>query len=80
MKEALGSGKVGGAYLDVYADEWSRSPDSELITMPNVVMTPHNSGLTDVATSYAMDLFRDNLRRLLDGLPLVNEVDWARGY
>ena len=80
LKDALRSGKLGGAYLDVYTDEWSRLPDPELMALPTVVITPHNSGITDVGTSYAMDLFRDNLRRLLGEEPLVNEVEWARGY
>ena len=80
LKNALRSGKLGGAYLDVYTDEWSRPPDPDLMAFPNVVMTPHLSGITDVPTSYAMDLFTENLRHLLAGDPLKNEVDWSRGY
>ncbi len=80
LKEALRSGKLSGAYLDVYTDEWSRQPDPELLALPNVVMTPHNSGITNEGTSYAFNVFKDNLRRFIAGEPLTNEVDWARGY
>ena len=80
MKEALRSGKLAGAYLDVYAEERSRPPDPELLAMPNVVMTPHNSGETDVAHWPMTEAFVDNLRRFVPGDPLLNEVDWDRGY
>jgi D-3-phosphoglycerate dehydrogenase len=39
LKEALDSGKVAGAALDVYESE--PSPDPELVGRPNVVCTPH---------------------------------------
>ncbi|MDE2838928.1 MAG: D-2-hydroxyacid dehydrogenase [Chloroflexota bacterium] len=80
LKDGLRSGKVGGAYLDVYTDEWFRPPDPELLAHPRVLMTPHNSGHVDVVTSFAMDLLKRNIASFLAGDPLINEVDWARGY
>lgn len=80
LKDALHSGKLRGAYLDVYADEWSRPPDPELMALPNVVMTPHNSGHVDEPATYSMDVLKENIRRFLAGDALINEVDWARGY
>ena len=80
LKDGLRSGKVGGAYLDVYADEWFRPPDPELLAHPRVLMTPHNSGHVDVATSFAMDMLKRNISHFLAGEPLINEVDWQRGY
>ena len=80
LKDGLRSGKVGGAYLDVYVDEWFRPPDPELLAHPRVLMTPHNSGHVDVATSFAMDVLERNLASFLAGEPLINEVDWQRGY
>jgi len=80
LKDALRAGKLAGAYLDVYEDEWFRPPDPELLANPNVLMTPHNSGHVDVASSFALDVLARNIARFVAGEPLINEVDWERGY
>lgn len=80
LKAALRSGKLGGAYLDVYDDEWSRPPDPDLLACPNLIMTPHNSGRVEVSSSFALDILKANLKHFLAGEPLINEVDWDRGY
>ena len=43
-------------------------------------MTPHSSPRSDVSHMFALDLFCENLDRFLKGEPLVNVVDWDRGY
>lgn len=80
MKDALRSGKLGGAYLDVYTNELFVPPDPELMAFPNVVMTPHNSGYTDVKLWPITEHFVDNLKRFIAGQPLENLVDFGRGY
>jgi phosphoglycerate dehydrogenase-like enzyme len=46
-----------------------------------VVLTPHISGRGDPAgVEPAKRLFAENLRRYLDGQPLLNQVDRNRGY
>ena len=80
LKAALRSGKLGGAYLDVYAGERTRQPDQELMAFPNVVITPHLSGETDVDHWPMTEQIADQVRRFLSGEPLLNEVDFARGY
>lgn len=41
-------------------------------------MTPHIAGITNPAT--AAPIILDNIRRLEQGRPLLNQVDPARGY
>jgi phosphoglycerate dehydrogenase-like enzyme len=51
------------------------------VEFPQVVLTPHISGLGDPGGDEPVKrLFADNLRRYLDGQPLVNLVDRSRGY
>lgn len=72
--DALASGQLGGAGLDVFATEPLPS-DSPLWTSPNVIITPHNSGSTDRSRERSVDQFIANFRRWTDGEPLHNVVD-----
>lgn len=49
LLEALKSGHVGGAALDVYSNEPPPEPLHELIRHPNVVATPHIAASTEEA-------------------------------
>jgi phosphoglycerate dehydrogenase-like enzyme len=77
--EALRSGKLGGAALDVFAQEPLPS-DSPLWSAPNIILTPHVSGWTTRYDELAFRLFGDNLRRYLAGEELYNVVDVKVGY
>ncbi len=68
---ALEEGHIGGAGLDVFATE-PLPPDSPLWSMPNVIITPHASGVTERTHRLAIDIFIDNLGRHLRGEPLRN--------
>ncbi len=76
---ALASGRLAGAALDVFEEEPLPAP-SPLWTMPEVIVTPHVSGLGPDYWGRAMTMFDDNLRRYLDGAPLRNVVDKRAGY
>jgi len=78
--QALQSGHLGGFASDVYVGEFEHQPPAELTAFENVLLTPHTSGMTDQASNAARALFRENLRRCLHGEPLLNQVDWSRGY
>src|ERR1700730_4690355 len=56
---ALQSGRLGGAGLDVYADE-PRVPEA-LIAMDNVVLSPHIGSATDDTRQALGDLTVDNM-------------------
>ena len=73
LVEALRSGHLGGAYLDVFETE-PLPADSPLWSLPNVIVTPHASdGVHDFQKRFAA-LFAENLERFLAGRPLLNPV------
>ena len=55
-------------------------PESPLWGMPQVILTPHISGLGPRYWERAVDLFAGNLRRYLAREPLANLVDKQAGY
>ena len=76
---ALRSGHLGGAGLDVFADE-PLPPDNPLWEAPRVMITPHVAGDFPGYMDRMLPLFCENLRRYLAGQPLQNAVDTALGY
>jgi phosphoglycerate dehydrogenase-like enzyme len=77
---ALDQNKLRGVALDVYVGEFEREPDVRLWDDERVIITPHVSAGSDLSQHRGVDLFCDNLRAYLDRQPLVNVIDWARGY
>lgn len=71
LVDALRSGHLGGAALDVFVVE-PLPAESELWDLRNVVVTPHSAGTTALSAQRAADIFADNLRRWADGTPLRN--------
>lgn len=78
--DALAAGTLRGVGLDVYVGEFEHAPDPRLWQDERVLITPHVSGGTDVTQHRVVEVFTDNLRAYLDGRPLANVVEWARGY
>ena len=79
LLEALQDGHLRGAALDVFQTE-PLPPASPLWTLPNVLITPHVSAVTHGFWRRQLNLILGNLDRLLEGRPLVNEVDREAGY
>ncbi|MFD2727556.1 D-2-hydroxyacid dehydrogenase [Hyunsoonleella rubra] len=77
--EALNSGKLSGAGLDV-TDPEPLPEGHELWGMPNVIITQHTAGRSDLSRRNALMITRENLRRYIKGEKLLNMVDLARGY
>ncbi|MBV9735396.1 MAG: D-2-hydroxyacid dehydrogenase [Acidisphaera sp.] len=78
--DLLEAGRLGGAVLDVFAEE-PVPQGHRLWTTRNLVMTPHVS--TDDPATYnplSLDIFFANLRAWAAGEPMPNAVDPARGY
>src|SRR5690606_18965514 len=77
--EALASGKLEGAGLDV-TDIEPLPADSLLWSMPNVLITSHAVGVSPKKAERRTALYLDNFERFLGGRPLRNQVDRVRGY
>lgn len=79
LADALESGRLGGAALDVFVSE-PLPPSSRFWSMPNVIVTPHTSGFRPGHFDAVIDLFAENLRRFERGTDLLNVVDVRAGY
>ena len=80
LAELLRSGHLSGAILDVFDPE-PLPASSPLWSAPNLIVTPHVSA--DDGESYVqltVDLFLRNLRRYLQGEPMLNVVRPDLGY
>ena len=80
LADALARDRLRGAALDVYVGEFEHLPSSRLWSDPKVVITPHISGNSDQDRHGGMELFCQNLRAWRDGKPMLNVIDWDRGY
>ncbi|WP_296224235.1 2-hydroxyacid dehydrogenase [Ralstonia sp. UBA689] len=77
LLDALHSGQLGGAIVDVFPSE-PLPADDPFWRAPNLIVTPH---MASVASADTIGLqVAQNVRRLLRGEPLDNVVDVARGY
>ena len=76
---ALREGWIAGAGLDV-AETEPLPAESPLYDLPNLILTPHVSGLTAMYGERAMAVYIENLRRYLAGESLINVIDRNRGY
>lgn len=79
LVEALRSGRLGGAALDV-VDPEPLPPDHPLWAMPNVLISSHYSGGFPEYSRAAEAVFLDNLRRFVASEPLDNVIDKQEGY
>jgi phosphoglycerate dehydrogenase-like enzyme len=79
LLERLRSGALGGAALDVFAEE-PLPASHPLWDAPNAILTPHLAGLEPDYMKRLLALSIDNVERLERGAPLRNLVDRARGY
>jgi phosphoglycerate dehydrogenase-like enzyme len=77
--EALRSGTIAGAALDVFEQE-PLPADSPLWGLENVIVTPHSAGGYHGFRQSVVDLFLDNLRRYAGGGPMLNVVRKEEGY
>jgi phosphoglycerate dehydrogenase-like enzyme len=79
LLEALQGGRIGGACLDVFAQE-PLPADHPFWDLPNVYISPHDSPDTDGLRPRQFGIFASNLAKFIRNEPLDNVVDVTRGY
>src|SRR5690606_29797957 len=79
LTAALQAGALGGAVLDVFADE-PLPETSPLWDFENVLITPHVAGTTQHYLSRALDVFAENLRRYRRTGELTTPVSIEKRY
>lgn len=76
---ALKSGSIGGAGLDV-TDPEPLPKGHPLWSMPRVIITPHTAGRSDKGRDRLYTMVEENLRRYVNGEPMLSVVDIEKGY
>ncbi|MCQ1528277.1 phosphoglycerate dehydrogenase [Lutispora saccharofermentans] len=77
--EALEKGEIRGAALDVFEEE-PLPEDSPLWNMNNVIITPHNSWVSEMRSERRYNIIYENMKRFISGERLMNIVDIEKGY
>ncbi|ABR49810.1 D-isomer specific 2-hydroxyacid dehydrogenase, NAD-binding [Alkaliphilus metalliredigens QYMF] len=72
-------GNLLGVALDVFEEEplWEESP---LWKLDNVIVTPHNSWISEMRNERRFSLIYENLKRYSEENELVNVLNLAKGY
>jgi len=73
LAEALASGRLRGAGLDVFEAEPTPA-DNPLFALPQVLVAPHVAWLTPETLARSLVVARENCRRLAAGEPLLHRV------
>jgi phosphoglycerate dehydrogenase-like enzyme len=68
LVEALGTGRIAAAGLDVFAVE-PLPAGNALTRLPNVVLTAHSAGVTPEALEAGLQMAVDNVFLFLEGRP-----------
>jgi phosphoglycerate dehydrogenase-like enzyme len=71
LTDALRSGHLGGAYLDVFEME-PLPAASPLWDLPNVILSPHSAAVSDGNERRAAKIFFDNIFHWARSEPLAN--------
>jgi phosphoglycerate dehydrogenase-like enzyme len=79
LVDALRAGQIAGAGLDVFDPE-PLPADHPLWDIENVLITPHVAGAGPHSVERLHAILLENLRRFIDGAPLINVIDKARWY
>ncbi|MBV7273273.1 phosphoglycerate dehydrogenase [Clostridiaceae bacterium UIB06] len=72
-------GKIYGAALDVVEEE-PLSSDNPLWNFQNVIITPHNSWMSEMRNTRRFNMIYNNMKKYAQNEKLINIVDINKGY
>ena len=70
LADALNSGVIAGAAIDVFDKEPPLNADEPLLAAKNTILTPHIAFASEESMSIRAEIVFDNLRHFLDGDPI----------
>jgi len=76
---SLNEGKIIGAALDVFEEEPLKE-DNPLWEMDNVIITPHNSWISEMGNERRFETIYNNMKSYINNEDLFNVVNLNRGY
>jgi len=79
LVEALRSGQIGGAALDV-TDPEPLPAGHPLWDLPNCLITPHTADTEDMTQPLLTRRITENIQRLTAGQELLGRIDPDHGY
>ncbi|GAB6087106.1 phosphoglycerate dehydrogenase [Alkaliphilus crotonatoxidans] len=79
LVKSLEGGKFLGVALDVFEEE-PLSQDHPLWQMERVLISPHNSWVSEMRNERKYQTILENMRRFKDNEPLLNVVNLNKGY
>jgi phosphoglycerate dehydrogenase-like enzyme len=71
--------KFRGVALDVFEEE-PLSENSPLWDLDNVIITPHNSWISESRNERRFNLIYENLKRYINNEELINTINYKKGY
>lgn len=77
--EKIKQGKIKKAALDVFEEE-PLPKDNPLWEMDEILLTPHNSWISEKRNQRRFELIYNNMKRYIEKSELINVVDILRGY
>jgi phosphoglycerate dehydrogenase-like enzyme len=90
LYRALKEGRIAGAALDVWwmphfwdpiwNPEGKGASEYPFWELPNVICTPHSITSTDSRSDASLKIMAENIRRIADGRPPINQVDKRLQY
>lgn len=79
MIKSLRDGIIKGAALDVFEEE-PLDKNNPLWELENVIITAHNSWVSEMRNTRRYNMIYENMRRYINGENLKNVVDLSKGY
>jgi phosphoglycerate dehydrogenase-like enzyme len=79
LSESLRAGEIAGAALDVFETE-PLPATHPLWSFPNAILTPHVAGYSPRIAARHLGVLLENIRRFVNGQPLINVVDKRHWY